>query len=410
MERSVQEQCLFRVHRRAVVLVIAVSIACVIGCDKEPTHSPQLSDDDYLAFAKLMEKAARAGDVAAINQVIDWDAIVTRAMTPSAGSDEFDARFLSATKRDLVSTYGIALAITELMKQGGEFRCLRIHMVDGAKRALFRLLLPRKPSLDYFEFELARRGDGVVRATDCYTFRTGDMISEAVRRYYRWIAPAGSKSMARRTLTAQEIDVLDNDRKIRDMEAYSHAGDGRRALEIYAQLSAGIRNEKGVLLTRLEAANFLHGKAYDEAMQAIRSALPGDRCLDFVLVDYYVAHQRYDDLQAAIDRLDRRLGGDPQQEARRALGYMLQKKYQLAREHAKTAIASEQTLLLPYCVLLQSALEEKSFDEVRRLLTVMEEKSLTEFPDLATVPAYAEFVKSPEYQTWLNDGKNAGHH
>ncbi len=398
-----------------VALVVALALPWTIGCDeKKPGADPavaavepagQLSDDDYLKFAKSLEKGAQSRDVTAFNRAIDWDAIIARAMTPSQGSKEFDAMFALATRRDLVGRYGIAATIAELMGQGGEFRCLRVHSINGTKRLVFRLLVPKKPSLDYFEFELARRADGVVLASDYYVFRTGEMRSEAIRRHYRWIAPAASKALAHGELTQQEMDVAGNNRKISEMEACSHAGDGLRALEIYAHLPAALQNEKTVLLTRLEAANLVGGKEYDEAMQAIRAALRGDPCLDFVLVDYYSAHQQYDDLRAAIDRLDRRIGGDPHQDARRALSYLQEKKYKLAREYARKAIEAEDTSLLAHCVLLQSALEEKDFQEVTRLLTAMEQKSLMAFPDLTAVPAYAEFVKSPQYQIWLKRAK-----
>jgi len=144
---------------------------------------------------------------------------------------------------------------------------------------------------------------------------------------------------------------------------------------------------------------------YDEALQAIEAALPGDPCLDFVLVDYYSARRQYDKLRAAIDRLDARVGGDPQQDARRALSYIPEKNYKLARKYAQKAIEAEDSLFLPYIVLLQIGLEEKDFDEVSRVMMLMEEKSLMEFPDLTTVPAYAEFVKSPQYQAWLTKVK-----
>jgi hypothetical protein len=48
---------------------------------------------------------------------------------------------------------------------------------------------------------------------------------------------------------------------------------------------------------------------------------------------------------------------------------------------------------------------EKNFDESLRLLTVMETKSFLKDPDLTSLPIYAEFVKSPQYQTWLNRAK-----
>jgi tetratricopeptide (TPR) repeat protein len=399
-----------------VAPIVFVGLLWTLGCDgKKPGNdqgtvpsAAQPTDDDCVKFAKLLEKAVKSRDVAAFNQMIDWDAIVSRATTPPEGSKAFNDMFVLHTKQDLMNPpYGIATQTAKLIGEGGDFRCLRIHTMDGAKRLVFRLLVPKKPSLDYFEFVLSRRADGAVLASDYYSFRSGEMVSQRIRENYRRVASVASRALNRSKLTRDESDVVANNLKVAEMEALANSHDGRRALEIYAQLPETLRNEKGVLLTRLSAANSLGtgSKEYDEALQAIETALPGDPCLDFVLVDYYSSRRQYDKLRAAIDRLDTRVGGDPQQDARRALSYIPERNYKLARKYAQKAIEAEDSLFLPYLVLLQIALVEKNFDEVSRLMTLMEDKSLMEFPDLTTNPAYAEFVKSPQYQAWLRKAK-----
>jgi tetratricopeptide (TPR) repeat protein len=214
-----------------------------------------------------------------------------------------------------------------------------------------------------------------------------------------------SKALERGKPNRREMEFAENNARFSEMQARSSAGDGRGALEIYAQLPSVFQRDKLVLLTRLEAANLVGGKAYDEAVQSIRSATPDDPCLTFLLVDYYLAHQQYDEARTAIDRLDRRLGGDSYQTARRAMTYLLEKKYRQAREHAQKAVEAEDTLFLAYCVLLQRALAEKDFDEVSRLLTIMEAKSIMTVSDLTTIPIYADFVKSPQYRAWAKKQK-----
>lgn len=414
MKRSIQHERSFPLYRKAVRLAVGMALLGTVGCaEKTPDDSAaakapsvsEITDDDCRAFAKDLEEAARSGNIDAFNRAIDWDAILARATTPPEGSKEFNRLFISVTMRDLAEACGLAARVADSVKNGGEFRCLRIHAKGGSKRAVFRLMVPQKSSLDYFEFEIVRRSDGTVAASDYYTFRTGEMVSQTVCRQYRFIAPSASKAVARISLTPKDLSIAENNRKISDMQISAHAGDGRRALDIYAELPVALQNDKTVLLTRLDAANLLGGRDYEDAMQAIQSALPGDPCLDFVLVDYYLFHNEYEKLRAAIDRIDLQIGGDSYQDARRALSYMQEKNYKLAREYAQKALQAEDSLLLPYCVLLQSALEERQFDEVSRLLTVMTEKSLMTFPDLTTIPVYAEFVKSPEYQKWLKMSK-----
>ncbi len=398
-----------------VHFVSGFALLCTVGCtDSKPCNNranaailfdERPTDDDCRRFAKSLEKAAQSSDVAAINQAIDWDRVIHHATTPSEGTKEFNNIFILTTKRDLRGKGGIGANIARLTTEGGEFRYLRTHTKEGKIFILFRLLIPKKPALDYFDFEVAKLNDGTVAAIDYFVYRNGETISHSIRRRYQSIASAASKALARSELTQQEMDVAENSQKVSEMTACSDTGDGRRALEIYAQLPIAFQNEKNALLARLAAAHLVGAKEYDDALQAIRSAIPDDPCLDFILYDYYLSHHQYENLRAAIDRLDSQLGGDSCLDARRALSYVQEKNYKLARKYAQKAIDAEDTLSLPHYVLLQSSLEEKNFDETRRLLIVMQEKSLMTIPDLTALPAYAEFVKSSQYQTLLKKVK-----
>jgi tetratricopeptide (TPR) repeat protein len=354
-------------------------------------------------MAGVLEKAVKAGDIDAFNQMIDWDGIVARALTPSKASKTYDKFFADSTKKNVLS--GIAKKTIRLVNEGSQFRCLRIHTWNGKKCILFRLLNADKLSLDYFEFELARKANGMVLISEYYNYRVGDTISQYIRQDYIALAHTVSEMKERGNIAPEDSAFMKNHRTVSEMMEYISKGDGESALVLYARLPNAFQNIKLVLLNRLEAAHMVGGKEYQDAMEAIRTTLPKDPCLDFVLLDYYFEHQQYSEMRAAIDRIDEQLGGDSYQDARRSITYMMEKNYRLARKYAQKAIDQEDTIKLPYFILLQTSLQEHDFNETARLLTVMEEKSFMVIPDLTTIPIYAEFVKSPQYQTWLKRTK-----
>ncbi len=405
------EELFSLLQRSSLASCSAIVVLGILGCgETEPSLRPaavavppheHLTGDDCLAFVNSLTQAAESMDLEALSWMIDYDAIIDRATTPSLGSEEFNEFFRLRTFRDLAGATGVPTAIVTLMKEGGEFRCLQIYTDGGSQRAVFRLLVQGRPSLDYFEFELAPHSNERSLITDYWFARTGEMVSESVRRRYRMEATVMSKVLAREELTETDLQLIRAIGKIGEMALSLMAGDAQRALDIYDELPTAFQREKFVLLNRLDAATQLGGTAYVEAMEAIASTLVNDPCLDFLLVDHYAHRRQFDKMRTAIDRIDKRVGGDPYQDARRALSYFLEKKYELARDFAQKALDVEDTLHLPHRIVLLVALEEKDFDEVCRLLPNMLGKGIVTLSDLETGTAYAEFRVSSQYQEWL---------
>lgn len=404
-----------RASSRVILYLAVIILLGTVGCGKKSAgnnvsdvtvqKADEPTDEEYKEMAGALEKAAKDGDIDAFNQLIDWDGIIARALKPSKAYKEFDEVFAASTKKNIRND--IAAKIIKLVKEGSQFRCLRIHTREGKKCILFRLMNSSKPSLDYFEFEPARQANGKVLVNDCYSYRSGETNTQRIRDHYLFLAPTASEASRRGKIEESVYDLAEHERHISEMAAFTDAGDWQSALRLYDLLPNAIQNTKYVLLTRLAAATQAGGQEFEDALNALHTALPNDRCWDFFHFDYYLAKHQYAETRAAIDRLDKQLGGDSYQDARRSLTYYMEKNYKQAREFAQKSIDAEDNVLLPYALLLQTALAEKNFDETARLLIAMEAKSLMKFPeDLTTVPVYAEFVESPQYQTWLKRTKS----
>lgn len=398
--------------RPSVLFLFLVGLGSIVfsGCARSELSSDssaELSDEECLAFAHSIEEIVRSGDVAAFNKAIDWDAIVQHATRPTKQKAPEQLRdvFRTKTKENLTDNGGHARTIVDLARDDGEFRCLRILTKESTKRAIFRLLIPKKYALDYDEFVLSRQSDGTIRITDIDIYRSGEMLSKTIRRDYLWRVAAADDEMRLGFVRPEDEERLKADSAIAAMPGCVAVGDARSALRIYYHLPPNIQRERQALLSRISAANLVQGDEYEDAARELLTALPADPCLDIILPNYYLSHNWFDEYRAAMDRLDQRTGGDPYLDCRRALSYVAEKKPELARDFARKAIAADDTLALGHFILLELAAGTSDFEEVTRQLLALQNQSLFQLPDLTTIPVLSEYVKSPQYKAYLKQKK-----
>ena len=226
------------------------------------------------------------------------------------------------------------------------------------------------------------------------------MLSETTHRGILPFATEASKSLLDK-LTQQEGDYVKNVDKVRLFISHAQAREGARAMEIYDQFPDSLKTDKNILITRLAAARSLGPEQEDAAIRAFRSACPHDPALDLLLIDSYFSHKQYAEVRASLDRLDQSVGGDPYLDVLQASSFLEEGNTKSAKEYLRKAVAAEDSLVSAYFGLVVVALREKDFDETSRLLTVIGEKFPKKMPDLRRNPAYAQYIKSPQYEAWL---------
>jgi tetratricopeptide (TPR) repeat protein len=263
----------------------------------------------------------------------------------------------------------------------------------------YRFKQPNDAGLNYHRLYLTRTANRKVIAHDLYTITTGERASETLHR--AWIQAADQ--FLRQKQGAQQLAGPLNP----SMETMAMCVDlvnqskFQEALAMFRQAPDSVRKEKILLILALVAAEKISEEDYRDVVEQFRKYYPNDPAADFLSIDSFVQQQSYGDALNGVDRTIQNLGTDGALLAVRSKILFLQEQYPEALQEARRAIAAEPDLSSGYAVLLDAALATRDHPETLNALSTLQKKFAVKFGDLTEVPEYAEFVKSPEYQKWL---------
>jgi tetratricopeptide (TPR) repeat protein len=395
-----------RTARHCAFLVLMIG-SLAAGCSQSSDETVPLAtissdtptDDECQQFAKSLEEAVRTGDMDFFKSAIDWDAMLDRATAGIEAPEKQRRIFINAAKEGITESTNPLMQGLRQAGASGRYHFLRVQTVGSEKQVLFRFLT-QQGGVNYHRLVLGRMADHKVRAVDIYNFTTGDLFSQTMRRSYLSVAAEASKSLLAK-LAQPESDLVKSLGKLEKIAAASAARQNTQVLEIYAMLPLSLQKEKMFLLMRMRAAVAVGEKEYAEALDAFRDYCPGDPCLDLLMIDQYFFKKQYDRALVSIDTLEKAVGGDPYLNVLRAKMYLIKKDFAKARDFAQKALAAEDTLEPAYWASIRACLGAKDFAETSLLLTAMQKKCGVRIGDLATIPEYAEYVKSPQYKEWL---------
>ena len=401
---------------RSTLASLLLSTAALIldpgWCQRPAGASPQaqaqatgkpLSDEECRAAGDEIARAVNSGDTAALNRLIDWDAIHQRSTAGLDAPETLRTSFIKGLNQSLGTNKGFSSALMDAVKQGGSYTLLHTHTVGKRRRLVFRLLLANM-AMNYHDLVLARQPDGKVRVDDIYIFMAGEMLSQTYRQtYLQAVAQASGGLLGR--LTGADQKYVQYFEKLGQMNEARRAGKFARVLEIYQASPADLRKEKTALLMRLQAAQQISEAEYKRSIEDFREEYPNDPSINIISVDYFFMNKQYPETIACIDQLDRAVLGDAHLQATLSAVHIEMNDLPAARADAMKAIALEPGLITGYWNLVNVALKEKKDDETLRILRLIRDKFQFEMADLTTIPAYNDFTKSPQYQEWLKDGE-----
>jgi len=348
--------------------------------DPEPPPPPALTEEQSRAVGKAFVAALEDGcDADAIDQMIDADALATRASEVS-----------SLPREDFVEMLGKVNLGAGMCLRPGQFDQARVLRVEADASPHHVLVRRNGPGgFSYLDL-LVRADDGEARIVDVMLFAAGQHYSESLADSREALEGVSNVEMLNnRSITA----------RVNNLEA---AGKFAEARELLNKLPESVRTSRIVMLRDVLLAARVGPEALDEAQAAFAKKYPDDPALLLQSIDRYMLQKRYDEALAAVDRVDDLVGGDTYLEVIRGNIQRLRGNHEVARGHFEAALQSEPDLAEAHLGLLEVALSTRDY--------LLAAQSFTALRNLGREPApetmvqdrrYTRFFASPEGQGLL---------
>jgi hypothetical protein len=273
-----------------------------------PLDEARLSVPDAQAcgqFARQLEDALKDGDVSFALTRCDVDLLVRRTFGGTALSPKAIDAARDGAGSALRSLFG---GLAQARQDQMNYTFVTVHDVHGQRRAIFRLWGRR--GLNYHDLVLVLTG-GRVTIADIYVFSNGEFLSETLRRALLPAYMQADRSLAAK-LVSGENDYMEALPKLHHLQRLANVGNGVDALAIYNSLPESVKEDKSVMLLRLQAAAAIGGdsRQYRQALSRMRGLFPNDPCLHLLLVDYYVVNRDYDGVRDCLQALRQETGDE----------------------------------------------------------------------------------------------------
>lgn len=283
-------------------------------------------------FAAAINAAVSAHQ--SIRGLLDGDVFVDRSL----GDLDLPLKMTRPVAQEL--SQQIDQSLEELLKGGGSYRCLANRVVEGERRVKFRLL-QAGGGFNYHDYVVVKR-EGKVRAVDVHLLLLAEPMSRSVRRAVLPLAVDANQGVLARLNPAENsyCKHLDTIRKM------IKGRDPREVLAAYRQLPDDLKDDKNLLMMRLQAASTaVEGdEPFLAAMNDYQRVFPDDPSAQIVSIDYSFLKKRYAEALDAIRSLEQSVGPDPHLAVLRATAFMDLGQPDRARAEVEHALLEEPDL------------------------------------------------------------------
>jgi tetratricopeptide (TPR) repeat protein len=357
---------------------------------------PPPTEEEAKQFAQKLEEAVRAHDVSTVEQLLRTRDLVQRSVS-DLGLSEQELRDVMRGADIGIKESSLGERIVRQVSAGGSFKLLRVHVVDGRPRALFRLILSTK-AVNYHDFVVARYADGAIAMEDVYVFTGGEMLSQAMRRIMIPFVAEMRGGKGLNDADADYIKHLSTFIALADAAQHGQLGEASRLMH---QLPQKLQDNKTIMLVYLSAlarqADNQEAE-YVRLMERFRELYPNDACVDFISIDYFTLKKDYDAVLKAVERVNENVGGDPHLLALKAIALIEAKRYDEALKKVEAALKEEPDLETAHWARITLSLREKKHAEtlagLKKFVEVCDAKV-----NISSIQ-YDDFRKSPQYREW----------
>jgi len=318
---------------------------------------PPVTEAEAKQFAAALTQGVNAGDGAAVDRLLHLKDLLERLVSDlglTAAERQACLRALDTTFRE----NELGKRIIQAAADGGSYRLLRVHTVAGRQRLMFRLVTAQG-AINYHDCTLVRFPDGI-GMEDVYIFLTGEPLSQTMRGM---VVPGLMQLRKGGPIPGQDVDYVKNMPTIEAMSQAIKQGRFADATGHYRRLPLKLQEHKTVLVLFMQGL-MQQGEAaaadYLAAVEKFRKHYPDDPAVDFISIDFYVLRKQYDSALAAVDRLEKSVGGDTYLGVPRSRVLANANRFKEARAAAESAIKAEPTIEAGYWARVDVSLRERA--------------------------------------------------
>ena len=267
-------------------------------------------EKECATLGRLIEQEVATRDAGLLKEFFDLDALVDRALAGFKYPPDMKTVLRNGFRVNFEGSFRPQLT------GAANFHLLRVRVAEGQMRALFRLI-PSDGGPNYLDMICARSADGAIRVADVDLLATGHKLSDMARRGFL-LALAEAQDGVVEGASGAERELIQHRREVMQFNRLAARREGKAALAVYLQLPAALQKDKLLLSNRLNLAGQSNAADYEAAFALWRATYPKDPSTELMSFDGCVLKKRHEEALAALDRLEKHLGGDPYLDVLRA--------------------------------------------------------------------------------------------
>ena len=350
-----------------------------------------VSKEQAEEFGKKLQSAIENGDAEAASKFILLDRVLDRIdlklNLPKVLRDELRKAF--DKKNPFTVTFK---QVIESNSQGAAYKLVRTAVRGDEMHAIFRLTDPNQ-GMNYHDLRLVM-DDGTVKADQIFIAATGESFTDSLINIIGPAVRAQQSALGRLSgEAARKAKEVDKQGK---MAVAAQTGNAEEALAIYETMPTEIKKTKLVQFSRVMASQTQSEEKYLAAMTEYANLFPNDPSVALMSFDKAVLNEDIDALKKCFATLNTWTGGDNYLNLMTSAlaatwGHTDYAKQLYENVDATTAGISE-----AHHYKMSAAILCDDFAIAAEELRILREDYGMEI-DFESDPAFADFLKSPEY-------------
>jgi len=392
---------------RSLCLVVLIGGCSVAGCSRlspgsAPTSGPEptteATEEECRAAAAELEQAIRSGNLQRALQAFSLEVLTHRAVAGLPVAEGMKPE-LHDVLHSRANTSAVVEGLLADVRNGGQFKLLRIRPADGRHKATFRVIFPNFAAA-YLDVVIARFPSGRVGVEDAIVLVEGDRFTDLLRIDILPAAILRDQSLTDR-VSADDRLVLDNSEKVKELYRAFAAKNWRELIAIYNGLPTGLKERKP-FLSRYATACIRTGRPEQvAALENYRRRFPGDPGIYVLALEHHFDRYEYEAALQALANVRASIGEDPYIDAAESIILFKRGQTKKAKEQAERAVEADPGLKISYLARLHIAVELKDHADTLEWMKRLVEKTGHDFGNLRRSPKYAAFVESSEFRQFL---------